>query len=110
MDTHFGFSGGLDPRQNGKKAPYYATFDYELIFHTFTTLPNTDSKKSLLQTARVLITWLEDYEKFDKQALKLEYLANILIIPLKSRLYRIKILTASSAPVSPIAKFSSSFF
>lgn len=106
MGQHYGFCGGLDIRHTGIKAPYYATFDYELIFHVATLIPNIDQlshKKSLLQGNRVFITWVEEYDKFDRQFLKLDNIAvNIIVIPLKSKLFRIKILSSTPQVFGPL--------
>lgn len=88
------------------KGPYYSTFDYELVFHVSTLMPNIDQltqKKSLLQGVRVLITWVEEYDKYDRQFLKLDNIAvNIVIIPLKSRMYRIKIFSTTPQIFGPL--------
>ncbi|GAM19009.1 hypothetical protein SAMD00019534_021840 [Acytostelium subglobosum LB1] len=96
--THRGYLGGLDTKGlHGKYAPYYATSSRETIFHVTTLMPNQGSsvehKKKLLGKDSVVIVWydgtLEEYEQ-----LKIENITSrvqIVITPLQSKLYRVKI-------------------
>eukprot|EP01119_Soliformovum_irregulare_P007802 TRINITY_DN2029_c0_g1_i3.p1 TRINITY_DN2029_c0_g1~~TRINITY_DN2029_c0_g1_i3.p1 ORF type:complete len:422 (-),score=153.66 TRINITY_DN2029_c0_g1_i3:10-1275(-) len=96
LDDHKGYKGGLENvKVTGEYAPYSATYDYEMIFHVFTLMPSVDKmahKKRFLTNDKVLISWVEDLDQYDLKMLKSFDLAiNIVINPLKSGLFRIRI-------------------
>lgn len=68
LNTHTGFSGGLDPTATGNLAPYYADLDTEVIFHVSTLMPDRGGtqmhKRRLILADRVLISWVEDVSEY----------------------------------------------
>jgi len=39
LETHRGYTGGLNPKATGQKAVYHADWDTEIIFHVSTLMP-----------------------------------------------------------------------
>jgi len=101
LQDHLGFKAGLDnTQQTGEFTPYYATYDYEIIFHVCSLMPNIDKlthKKRLLTNDKVLITWVEDLTNYDtKHTKQYDISMNIVISPMSSGLFRIKIYKAKN--------------
>jgi len=68
VGTHNGFIGGLDKKANGEFAPYYSTYNTEVIFHVATLMPNVNDeangKFKKISSDHVIIVWCEDLEVF----------------------------------------------
>eukprot|EP01102_Stenamoeba_stenopodia_P010826 TRINITY_DN3297_c0_g1_i1.p1 TRINITY_DN3297_c0_g1~~TRINITY_DN3297_c0_g1_i1.p1 ORF type:complete len:906 (-),score=180.91 TRINITY_DN3297_c0_g1_i1:183-2900(-) len=96
IGTHNGFIGGLDKKANGELAPYYATYNTEVIFHVATLMPNVNDeangKFKKISSDHVIIVWCEDLELF-KPNYKNNMFQNVHIVinPLDCGLYRVKI-------------------
>jgi len=88
MSEHRGFKGVAEGT-NEENSCYYATFDSELLFHVAHLIPSENQQYK----RKVLISWVEDLDTYDLKGLdkKHEFRVNIMIQPLPSGLYRIKI-------------------
>jgi len=97
LNDHVGFMGGLDPKVTGNVAPYFSNYDHEVIFQVATLMPNKEGntkqihKTRLINNNRVLITWTEDIELYKPPTDSVHNL-NIVIHPLPSKLYLLKII------------------
>lgn len=104
MKDHYGFTGGLDGYKTGEYAPYYSTYAYELVFHVATLIPNIGGvakKKELIDSNKLIISWVDDIETYDSSnQLGHEVPVNIIIIPLESGLYRIRIVKKKGVSIS----------
>lgn len=110
LADHHGFKGGLvDPKVHGEYTPYYATYDYELICHAPTLMPPLDKslhKKKILSTDKILVVWVEDLENFEPKTFKQYDIFVLLVIhPLRSGLYRIKIFRTKTGVVTLICVY-----
>ncbi|KAH3757916.1 rap/ran GTPase-activating protein [Pelomyxa schiedti] len=92
--THTGFLGGLDRKlSTGTTAPYFATFNSEIIFHVSTRMNNISAKKRLIGKDFVLVVWTED-GNYDPKTLESQYHdVKIIITPLENGLYHCTTLT-----------------
>ncbi len=93
---HTGFMGGLDPKTTGAIAPYFSSYEVEVVFPAATLMPNQPNTKQihksrLLYNNKILIVWVEDLNNFPLSS-ECNYTFCILIHPLPSRLFQIKIL------------------
>jgi len=113
MNNHTGFTGGLDPKVTGQIAPYFANYDAEVIFQVGTLMPNKEAntrqmhKTRLILNNRVLISWVEDIGNY-KIPIESGANTNIIIHPLPSNLFQIKVLnrvTAEQQQQSQTLKF-----
>lgn len=99
ISEHKGFLGGLDPKITGPISPYWASFDVEVMFQVTTLMPNVDNKQihksRLINNNRVLISWVEDIDSY-KPPSESTYNFNIVIYPLPSKLFLIKLLVRIS--------------
>jgi len=97
LNNHTGFFGGLDPKVTGPIAPYYAAYDVEVVFQVATLMPNKESvtkqihKTRLINNNKVLISWAEDLDSYRPPA-DSAYTTNIIIHPLPSQLFQLKIM------------------
>lgn len=97
LNTHTGFTGGLDPKATGDLTPYYADLYTEVIFHVSTMMPDRGGtqvhKRRLVLGDRVLISWVEDVAEYSIDLLEeCKAAVNIVINPLPSGLYRVRII------------------
>lgn len=96
VSTHNGFLGGLDKKANGDVAPYYATYNTEVIFHVATLMPNivddANGKAKKINSDHVVIVWCEELDNY-KPNFKSNMFQNVHIVihPLECGLYRIRI-------------------
>jgi len=87
----------LDPKVTGTVSPYFSNYDHEVIFQVATLMPNKEPntkqihKTRLINNNRVLITWADDIELY-KPPTDSTHNLNIVIHPLPSKLYLIKII------------------
>jgi len=96
---HLGHKGNMNEKIHGEFSPYYSTYDYELMYHVMTSIPNSErqeSKKKLLYGDKVLISWVDDIENYSLKTFKYDVSVNIVIHPTKSGLFRIRICKSSS--------------
>jgi len=106
LNEHTGFSGGLDPKVSGNKAPYFANYDYEVIFQVSTLMPNKEKstkqihKTRLIKNNSVLISWVEDLEGYNPPT-ESTHKINIIVHPLPSQLFLIKIKLSQVEPDKP---------
>jgi RALGAPB N-terminal domain/Rap/ran-GAP len=105
LDSHKGFAGGLDALLTGARAPYFADCTTEVIFQVATIMNEANpaqsavaSKRKLLQTNKVVITWAETPNFTLPPAALRNTFVNIVVHPLPSLLYRVRILTNSKDP------------
>jgi len=105
LQTHNGFSGGLDRKSAVcEAAPYHATHQREVFFHVATLMANSDAgddqphKQQHIINDYVLIIWAEDMEYSPANLMKKSTFNNVHIVinPLPSGLYRIKIYKKSN--------------
>jgi len=102
VSDHVGFLGGLDWKVTGTIAPYYANYECEVIFHVSTMMgvkpANTKQihKTRLINNDRVLISWVEDLDEY-RPPTESNYMLNIVIHPLPSQLYQVRILYKPSS-------------
>jgi len=98
LNNHTGFTGGLDPKVTGQIFPYFANYDSEVVFQVGTLMPNKESntrqmhKTRLILNNRVLISWVEDIGNY-KIPTESGANTNIVIHPLPSNLYQIKVIS-----------------
>jgi len=96
LAEHNGFQGGLDSKVTGQYAPYFATYDYEMIFQVSTLMPNKESstkqnhKTRLINNNKILISWVEDLDSYKPPA-ENPYNYNIVIAQLPSKLFLCKV-------------------
>lgn len=98
LRTHKGFMGGLQrDGKTGDTAPYYATATVEVLYHVSTRMPGAtddDQHRKLkhLGNDEVHIVWSEHYREFRRGIISTEFGdALIIIYPLQSGLYRVRI-------------------
>merc|ERR1712137_399759 len=100
MAEHMGYKGGLSPSKTGAMAPYYASYNLEVIFQVGPLTPPNEVKSNYIQSLifsnQVIVCWVEDLHTFYPDAFKLEYQVLIVIEPQPSRLYRVKIYQPST--------------
>lgn len=101
---HTGYRGPLSAASTGDYAPYYADYSTEVIFPVANWIPNTDSfetsvskKRKVLAGCPVLIIWSLTGE-YEAPVSQREYL-HIVIHPLQSGLYRIRLVTRENRPL-----------
>lgn len=101
---HTGYRGPLVASSAGDYAPYYADYSTELIFPVSNWIPNAETleatitkKRKILANCPVLIIWSLTGE-YDAPISQREYL-HIVIQPLKSGLYRIRLVTKENRPL-----------
>lgn len=101
---HTGYRGPLSAASTGDYAPYYADYSTEVIFPVSNWMPNTDSfetsvskKRKVLAGCPVLIIWSLTGE-YEAPVSQREYL-HIVIHPLQSGLYRIRLVTRENRPL-----------
>jgi len=104
---HCGFVGGLDAKVTGSQSPYWANYDVEMIFQVATLMPNKEPatkqihKTRLINNNKVLISWVEDSDCFKCPDSQIVF--HIIIHPLPSELYQIKIESSQvSSVVGPL--------
>jgi hypothetical protein len=108
INNHNGFNGGLDYKINGSFAPYYSNYDLEIIFQVSTLMPNKDKSTKQIHKTRfiknnsVLISWVEDLDEYKPPSESLHKM-NIIIHPLQSELYLIKIKLTQQEGEKPIS-------
>lgn len=77
-------------------APYYSNYETEVIFACSTLLPNEVDKAKKVGSSKVIIVWLEDeINAFDVSIFKASQI-QILIHPLPSVLYHVRLIVQSS--------------
>ena len=92
-----GFKGALDSKTTGQYGRYFSDISVEMIFYTATLIPNKPSeelqthKKDLISKAKVMISWVEDINKFQPQVIESDILANLVVQPFPNGLYLIRI-------------------
>lgn len=101
---HTGYRGPLAASSTGDYAPYYADYSTEVIFPVANWIPNADSfdatvvkKRRVLAACPVLIIWSLSGE-YEAPVSQREYL-HIVIHPLQSGLYRIRLVTRENRPL-----------
>jgi len=108
LNSHKGFTGGLDPKVTGEVALYYADVATEAIFHVSTMMPNRGGsqlhKRKLILADRVLISWVEDILEYHFEQLEdCKAGVNIVINPLPSGMFRVRSITKPpKVPVGPL--------
>eukprot|EP01118_Nematostelium_gracile_P013339 TRINITY_DN5017_c0_g1_i2.p1 TRINITY_DN5017_c0_g1~~TRINITY_DN5017_c0_g1_i2.p1 ORF type:complete len:704 (+),score=170.77 TRINITY_DN5017_c0_g1_i2:298-2112(+) len=98
LRDHIGFKGGVENATHfGEYAPYYANYESEVVFHVTSLMPNIDGgahKKRLLKEDKVWIFWVEDLETYESKMTvfkQMETWVHIVIHPLKSGLFSIRV-------------------
>jgi len=107
VSDHNGFLGGLDWKVTGPIAPYFANYECEVIFHVSTLMgvkPSTGNTKQIHKTRlinndRVLISWVEDLDEYRPPS-ESNYMINIVVHPLPSQLFQVRIHSKSSTPTA----------
>ena len=89
IEQHRGFTGGLCSTSS-ENSPYYADLLSETMFHVLTLIQDPHKQKYLEQS-KVVISWIEDIDA-PLPSLLQSVPINILIYPLPSKLYRIKVI------------------
>lgn len=107
---HTGYRGPLVPASTGDYAPYFADHATEVIFPVANWIPNDDNfeatvskKRKVLAAGPVLVIWSNAGE-YEAPVTQREFL-HIVIHPLRSGLYRIRLVTRENRPlpVGPLA-------
>eukprot|EP01091_Cochliopodium_minus_P015427 TRINITY_DN5489_c0_g1_i1.p1 TRINITY_DN5489_c0_g1~~TRINITY_DN5489_c0_g1_i1.p1 ORF type:complete len:1118 (+),score=337.64 TRINITY_DN5489_c0_g1_i1:43-3396(+) len=95
LENHLGFKGGLDPKVNGTLTRYYSDLNVEIVFYICSLMPNKEEpqshKKELINKTRVMITWVENINKYEPSVIDTDNFANIVIHPLINGLFLIRI-------------------
>ncbi|KAJ6248525.1 tuberin [Anaeramoeba flamelloides] len=106
ISKHVGYNGGLDIYSgvNGRTCPYYTDSETEVVFHTITRMPNSETnvqqihKKKHVGNDIVQIVWCENIEQdYDPTTITSKFNhAHIVIYPLPNGLFRIQIFMKES--------------
>ncbi|KAJ3440176.1 tuberin [Anaeramoeba flamelloides] len=106
ISKHVGYNGGLDVYSgvNGRTCPYYADSETEVVFHTITRMPNSETniqqihKKKHVGNDIVQIVWCENVEQdYDPATITSRFNhVHIVIYPLPNGLFRIQIFMKES--------------
>jgi len=103
MRQHRGYKGDLDAVTTGVQAPYYATYNTEVIF-AVSTFFKEDSPEETVQhlNTRVLIVWTEEPDDYVPLTSTENTMVHIVLSPLPSCLINVKILYTKGVDETPI--------
>eukprot|EP01103_Thecamoeba_quadrilineata_P016098 TRINITY_DN5294_c0_g1_i2.p1 TRINITY_DN5294_c0_g1~~TRINITY_DN5294_c0_g1_i2.p1 ORF type:complete len:1059 (+),score=173.97 TRINITY_DN5294_c0_g1_i2:1132-4308(+) len=93
LKTHTGFTGQLE-KNVSEIAPYHSNPRTEMIFHVATLIPNCgddNANKKRIVYNNVMVVWAEDLESFKPNFKNTRLYVYIVINPLDSLLYRIRL-------------------
>lgn len=103
--THSGYNGNMNPKANGSTTIYYSDYNFEVVYHVSTMMQYHSQtaqhfKRRLLLSNKVMIIWVES--QISNKNIPLikgsESVVQIIIQPISSILYRIRIYKHSSVP------------
>mmetsp|Transcript_28187 Transcript_28187/g.70760 ORF Transcript_28187/g.70760 Transcript_28187/m.70760 type:complete len:1006 (-) Transcript_28187:79-3096(-) len=105
--THRGYLGGLDPKlTTGATAPYFASYNYEVIFHDITSMPTNPADEQQIHKKRhvgndiVHIVYSEHLRDYNPQTITSQFNdAHIVVYPLKNGLYRVNVFEKENVPL-----------
>ena len=91
LNSHDGYTGGFQPSAHGDTTIYYANYSTEVIIAANCLMPsqNLEQKKQLINSADVLISWVDNIDSYVPVDSK--WTINIIIQPQKSQLFRVKL-------------------
>lgn len=106
INTHKGYTGGLDPlSKTGNTAPYYANCGVEVMYHDLVRMPtdpndpNQINKKRHVGNDIVHIVWSEHVRDYSPKTISGAFGDSVIIIyPLPNGLYRIQVAKKQKTP------------
>ncbi|KAJ3432181.1 rho gtpase-activating protein [Anaeramoeba flamelloides] len=101
ISNHLGYTGGLDKYgiTDGSSCPYFANFQFEIIWHVVTRMPTSKNNPKQINKKRhvgndwVHVVWSENEDQeYDPTTITSQFnFAHIVIYPLPNGLFRIQI-------------------
>ncbi|KAJ5070469.1 hypothetical protein M0811_10941 [Anaeramoeba ignava] len=95
LEKHKGYKGELS-KEIVKEAPYYATFQSEIVFHIATEIQDINNKMELFEKDSVVIVWCDDPRPFNPQIIRLKgNVVFFVLIPLHSSFVLVRVFNFS---------------